>query len=142
VGDGTNLVDITYVQNAAEAHLLAADAVATKPDSVAGKAFFISQGEPVNCWQWIDEILALVDLPPVQKSMSANTAWRIGSVCEAAYRLLGLHGEPPMTRFLAAQLATSHWFDISAARRDFGYNPPVSTAEGMWRLGEWLREKR
>jgi nucleoside-diphosphate-sugar epimerase len=55
------------------------------------------------------------------------------------YRALGLKSEPPMTRFLASQLSMSHWFDISAARRDFGYAPQVSTEEGMRRLGEWLR---
>jgi nucleoside-diphosphate-sugar epimerase len=134
-------VDVTYVENAAEAHLLAADALALDPSPVAGKAYFLSQGEPVNCWQWIDEILALSSLPPVMKSMSVKAAWRIGAACEIAYRLLRLSGEPPMTRFLAAQLATSHWFDISAARRDFGYQPRISTAEGMRRLGDWLRTR-
>jgi nucleoside-diphosphate-sugar epimerase len=145
VGDGTNLVDIAYVENVADAHLLAADALelpVAEATSPGGKAYFISQGEPVNCWQWIDEILALVDLPPVAKSVSLGTASRVGAVCEAAYRVLGLKREPPMTRFLAAQLATSHWFDISAARRDLGYEPRVSTAEGMRRLGEWLRKSR
>jgi nucleoside-diphosphate-sugar epimerase len=141
VGDGTNLVDITYVENAAEVHLQAADALARDDASPSGKAYFISQGEPVNCWHWIDEILSLVDLPPVGKAISLQTARRIGRLCESAYRMLGLKGEPPMTRFLAAQLATSHWFDISAARRDLGYSPRVSTAEGMRRLGEWLRKK-
>jgi nucleoside-diphosphate-sugar epimerase len=145
VGDGTNLVDITNVENAADAHLLAADAlIAKRPpaeaDSPAGKAYFISQGEPVNCWQWIDEILALVNLSPVRKTMSLKTASRIGAACETAYRLMRLKREPPMTRFLAGQLATSHWFDISAARRDLGYKPRVSTDEGMQRLGEWLRQ--
>lgn len=140
VGDGTNLVDVTYVENAAEAHLQAADALAGEAASAAGKAYFISQGNPVNCWQWMDEILALVKLPPVEKSVSFKSAWRAGAVCEAVYRLLRLSGEPPMTRFLAAQLATSHWFDISAARRDLGYAPRVSTAEGMRRLGKWLRK--
>jgi nucleoside-diphosphate-sugar epimerase len=140
VGDGTNLVDITYVENAAEAHLLAADALANVDSPVAGKAYFISQGESVNCWQWIDDVLALVDLPPVHKTLSLKTASRIGAVCEVAYRMLRLSGEPPLTRFLAAQLGTSHWFDISAARRDLGYEPRVSTAEGMQRLGEWLRK--
>jgi nucleoside-diphosphate-sugar epimerase len=160
VGDGTNLVDVTYVENAAAAHLQAADALAgdaavlgrpavaqsagsgdprTTP-AAAGKAYFISQGEPVNCWQWIDEILHLVNLPPVRKSVSLAAAHRVGAACEHVYRLLGLSSEPPMTRFLAAQLSTSHWFDISAARRDFGYTPSVSTAEGMRRLGEWLRQ--
>ncbi|MCI0331810.1 MAG: NAD-dependent epimerase/dehydratase family protein [Planctomycetes bacterium] len=141
VGDGTNLVDITYVENAADAHLRAADALATAASPVAGRAYFVSQGEPVNCWRWIDEILALVELPAVSKSVSLETALRVGAVCEAVYRLLGLTSEPPMTRFLAAQLAISHWFDMSAARRDFGYQPRVSTAQGMRRLGEWLRRE-
>ena len=140
VGDGTNLIDVTYVENAAEAHLLAADALAGEAASAAGKAYFISQGEPVNCWQWIDKILALVDLPPVKHMMRLKAAWRIGAVCETIYRLLQLTSEPPMTRFLAAQLAASHWFDISAARRDLAYQPRVSTAEGMRRLGEWLSQ--
>lgn len=142
VGDGTNLVDITYVENAAEAHLLAADALNGQTSPPAGKAYFISQGEPVNCWNWIDEVLALANLPPVRKSISAKLAWRAGAACEAAWRLLRLNSEPPMTRFLAAQLATSHWFDISAAWRDFGYLPRVSTAEGMSRLGKGLRHQR
>lgn len=147
VGDGANLVDITYVENAAVAHVQAADALAketaegtaAEAASPGGKAYFISQGEPVNCWRWIDEILALADIPRVRKSISATAAGRIGSVCETVYRLLRLHSEPPMTRFLAAQLSTSHWFDISAAKRDFGYEPKVSTSEGMQRLATWLR---
>ncbi|MEQ8789089.1 MAG: NAD-dependent epimerase/dehydratase family protein [Pirellulaceae bacterium] len=139
VGDGTNLVDMIYVENAAEAHLLAADAL-TEGSPVCGRAYFLSQGEPVNCWQWIDEILALVDLPPIRKSISLRAAWGLGATLEGVYRLLRRRGEPPMTRFLAAQLATSHYFDIGRAREDFGYEPRVSTVEGMERLGAWLRE--
>jgi 2-alkyl-3-oxoalkanoate reductase len=144
VGDGTNLVDIAYVENAAEAHLRAADALAKEGTAaeaaspVAGKAYFISQGEPVNCWEWIDQVLALVNLPPVQKALSQNAGARIGRAFEIGYGLLGFASEPPMTRFLASQLSTSHWFDISAARRDFGYEPRVTTTDGMQRLGEWL----
>jgi nucleoside-diphosphate-sugar epimerase len=93
----------------------------------------------VNCWEWINQILALVNLAPIDKTISARNAWRLGRAFEAAYGLLDLESDPPMTRFLAAQLSTSHWFDISAARRDFGYAPRVSIAEGMQRLGEWLR---
>ncbi|MEX0678113.1 MAG: NAD-dependent epimerase/dehydratase family protein [Pirellulales bacterium] len=138
VGDGSNRVDMVYVDNAARAHLQAADAL--KPDwAVAGSAYFISQGEPVNCWEWIDEILALAGLPPVRRAVSLATAWRLGALFETVYRLLRAGGEPPMTRFLAAQLGTSHYFDISKARRDFGYQPLVSKAEGMRRLGEALQ---
>jgi nucleoside-diphosphate-sugar epimerase len=139
VGDGTNLVDVTHVENAAAAHLRAADALAGETSAAAGKAYFISQGEPVNCWKWIDEILALAGLPPLRKSMSRKTACRLGAGLESMYGLLGLSSEPPMTRFLAAQLSTSHWFDIGAARRDFDYEPGISTAEGMRRLHDWLR---
>lgn len=135
VGDGSNRVDMVYVENAARAHLQAADALGPE-SAVAGGAYFISQGEPVNCWQWIDEILALAGLPPVRRAVSLTTAWRAGALCECAYRLLRIGGEPPMTRFLAAQLGTSHYFDITKSRRDFGYEPRVSMDEGMRRLGE------
>ena len=137
VGDGSNRIDMVYVENAADAHLQAADALG--PDSpVAGRAYFITQGEPVNCWDWINEILALVGLEPARKSISLGAAWRIGAVLEGVYALLRLRGEPPMTRFLASQLATSHYFDIARARADFGYQPRISTAEGMKRLAEAL----
>jgi nucleoside-diphosphate-sugar epimerase len=139
VGDGTNVVDVTYVENAAAAHLRTADALADERSKAAGKPYFISQGEPVNCWKWIDEVLALAGLPPVRKSISYAAARRVGAVCESVYRTLRLRSEPPMTRFLAAQLAKSHWFNISATRRDFGYEPIVSTAEGMRRLAAWLK---
>ncbi|BBO31394.1 NAD-dependent epimerase/dehydratase family protein [Lacipirellula parvula] len=139
VGDGKNRVDTIYVENAAVAHLQAADALLDASSPAAGKAYFLSQNEPVNCWDWIDEILALVDVPPVRKTISRRNAERAGLVLENVYRLLSLSGEPTMTRFLAAQLATSHWFDLSAARRDFGYAPAISSSEGMRRLGAWLR---
>lgn len=138
IGDGSNRVDMVYVENAASAHLQAADAL-TSNSPVAGRAYFISQGEPVNCWQWIDELLRLAGLPPVQKSCSFRTAWLLGVACETVYRLARLRGEPPMTRFLAAQLSQSHYFDISRARRDFGYEPKISIAEGMRRLAGELR---
>lgn len=138
IGDGLNLVDMVYVENAAAAHLQAADAL-TPGSAVAGRAYFISQGEPVNCWQWIDELLALAGLPPITKSISARAAWRVGAAMETIYGALRIRSEPRMTRFLAAQLSTSHYFDIGAARRDFGYAPAISTAEGMQLLGQALR---
>jgi len=134
VGDGSNLVDIIYIDNAAEAHLMAADRLSpTSP--VAGRAYFLSQGEPVNCWHWIDEILVLAGLPPLSKAISLRSARRVGAAMEWVHGLLRLQSEPPMTRFLAAQLGTSHYFDIQRARRDLAYEPSVSTDEGMRRLG-------
>lgn len=137
VGDGTNDIDIIYVENAAAGHIQAADALRSG-SPVCGRAYFISQGQPVNCWRWIAQLLAMAAAPPVTRSLSLRTAWRMGWTWEIAYRMLRLRKEPPMTRFLASQLGRSHWFDISAARRDFGYTPEISTAQGMSRLREWL----
>jgi nucleoside-diphosphate-sugar epimerase len=139
VGDGTNLIDMIYVENAAAAHLLAADALAGDAPA-AGRAYFLSHGEPVNCWDWLNEILQLAGLPPVTKSISFRAAWTAGAILEGMWKTLRRRDEPRMTRFLAAQLATSHYFDISAARRDFRYQPNVSTEEGMRRLGIWLSQ--
>jgi nucleoside-diphosphate-sugar epimerase len=140
VGDGHNEVDMIFVENAARAHLQAADAL-TPGSPVCGKPFFISQGQPVKCWRWVDELLALVSLPPIRKSIPLGLALKVGHAYEIAYGLLGIRKEPPMTRFLASQLGRSHWFDMSAARRDFGYEPTVSIAEGMRRLKTWLDGK-
>lgn len=140
VGDGTNLISMSYVENAAAAHLQAADAL--KPGSpVAGQAYFINEPEPVNLWCWIDEILALAGLPPVRRSISLPAAYRLGAACEAVYRALFLPGEPPLTRFLALQLGSSHYYSIAKARRDFGYEPRVTVSEGMRRLAEALRPR-
>jgi 2-alkyl-3-oxoalkanoate reductase len=135
VGAGRNLIDMVHVENAARAHLQAADALqAGSP--VAGRTYFISQGEPVNCWQWINELLAVAGLPPVRQSVPMSVAWAAGTACEAVYTLLRRQDEPRMTRFLAAQLGRDHYFDISRAQRDFGYEPSVSTAAGMRQLFE------
>ncbi len=137
VGDRTNLIDAVYVENAAAAHLQAADAL--EPGSVVcGQAYFITNDEPVNCWQWIDEILALAKLPPVKKGISTRGAYVAGAVMEGLWTLLRRTDEPRMTRFLALQLGTSHWFNIAAAKRDFGYEPKISMAEGMRRLAAEL----
>jgi nucleoside-diphosphate-sugar epimerase len=135
VGDGTNQIDTTYVENAADAHIQAADALS--PDlAAAGKAYFISQGEPVNCWDWINKQLALAGLPPVRRSISYAWAWKLGACFETIYRVLGRQGDPPMTRFLAAQMARSHYFSIARAKADFGYSPAISTTEGLKRMIE------
>ena len=138
VGKQPVKVDITYVDNAADAHLLAADKLA--PGSpVAGKAYFITDGEPVDLWEFLNRVLALAGLPPVTKSVSVWKARLAGRVLEFVYRVLRLSAEPAMTRFVASQLATSHWYDISAARRDLGYEPKVGLEEGLRRLADSLK---
>lgn len=138
VGSRAVAVDVTYIDNAAAAHLLAGDKLDVG-SPVAGKAYFVSNGEPVDLWGFIGRVLAEAGLPPVARTVSAWKARLAGRVLEWAYWLLRLPGEPPMTRFVAVQLSTSHWYDISAARRDLGYEPRVSVEEGLRRLGERLR---
>lgn len=139
VGDGRNEVSMSYVENAAAAHLNALDRL--KPDaSCAGKAYFINEPEPVELWPWIDELLELAGLPRLNRSISARTATRLGAVCETVYRILKLPGEPPMTRFVAAQLSQSHSYSISRARSDLGYDPQISVAEGMRRIEPELKQ--
>ena len=138
IGKRENRVDSIYIDNAAEAHLLAAQKL--QPGSpVAGKVYFISQDEPLSVWELINRILACAGVAPVRKSIPVGLAWMLGGLCERTHALLGLPGEPRMTRFVARELATAHWFNISAAKRDLGYHPRVSIDEGMKRLAASLQ---
>jgi nucleoside-diphosphate-sugar epimerase len=137
IGNRPCLVDTVYVGNAARAHLQAAERLA--PGSpVAGKAYFISNGEPLPLWEMVNRILAAGGVAPVKKSISPKAAYAIGTICEKLWGWFKLAGEPPMTRFVAKELATAHWFDISAARRDFGYQPEITVDEGLQQLQHWL----
>ncbi len=139
IGDRPNRVDSTYIDNAAEAHLLAADRL--QPGApIAGRAYFLSQGEPRPLWDLVNGILRAAHLPPVTRTVSPRTAALAGTLLEGLYRTLPLNGEPPMTRFLARELSTAHWFNIEAARRDLGYQPRVSIDEGLTRLERALNE--
>ncbi len=132
VGGGENRVAITYIDNAAAAHLQAAEVLA--PGSAnAGRAYFVSDDEPVMLWPWIDALLQGLGFDPISKSISFKNARRLGAALEGLWRLLPLSGEPPMTRFVALSLATSHWYDLSAARRDFNYRMVTEPAEGLKR---------
>jgi nucleoside-diphosphate-sugar epimerase len=139
IGRYSKLVDTVYIDNAANAHLLAADHL-TPGSPIAGKAYFISQGEPLPLWDLINRILDAAGLPPVTRSVPVSVAYALGALCEAAYSALRKQSEPPMTRFLAKELSTAHWFDIAAARRDLGYQPAVSVDEGLRRLREWFQK--
>jgi 2-alkyl-3-oxoalkanoate reductase len=133
VGAGDNLVDISHVDNVAHAHLLAAENLAGT-GTAAGRAYFISQGEPVNLWRWIGELFSRLDIAPVRGKISYPLAYGLGAMLEGAYHLAGRREEPPMTRFLAQQLAKSHYFSIARARDELGYQPLVSTEQGMERV--------
>lgn len=137
VGNGRNHVDISYIDNVADAHVQAATNLATV-GTAAGQAFFISQGEPVVLWNWINELFRRVAIQPVGRQVPFRVAYGIGGMMEWLYDILRLPGEPQMTRFLAEQLAMSHWFSIDKARNILSYSPKISIATGMDRLVEWL----
>ena len=195
VGGGQNLVDMVHVENAADAHLLAEQALLPLPSSIdianrstidtspeivapiscqsmidkslvslaaggatsgtasgaaeqavgggadqaagpaAGRAFFITNGEPINLWHWIDDLLRALDRPPLPSfRVPSGAAYALGAVCEATWAILRRADEPPMTRFIAAELAKDHWFNITAARRDLGYVPRISMTAGTAEL--------
>jgi 2-alkyl-3-oxoalkanoate reductase len=132
IGDGKNKVDIAYIDNVISAHICAAQAI--ENPEVTGKAYFISNGEPVLLWDYINKILLEAGLKPVSKSVSAGTALIVASFSELFHKMFKIKSEPRLTRFLVYELSRSHWFDIHAARRLLNYNPEISNMEGLKRL--------
>jgi nucleoside-diphosphate-sugar epimerase len=139
VGNGKNLIDTIYIDDAARAHLLAADKLDENP-KLSGNIYFISQGEPVPLWGMINNFLKAAGYPAVKRSVPKRIAWLIGAVFELIYKIFHINSEPYITRYISNILSTSHWFDISAAKRDLGYKPTVSMEEGLHRLEVWLKE--
>lgn len=133
VGDGNNRIDTTYIDNAAQAHFDAFERLAPNA-ACAGRAYFISNGEPKPVREIVNALLQASGAPQVTGTIPFGAAYAIGATCERLWPLLNLPGEPPMTTFLAEQLSTTHWYSMEPARRDFGYVPKVSIAEGLQRL--------
>jgi nucleoside-diphosphate-sugar epimerase len=142
VGTGQNKVDITHITNVVDAHLLAERTLQQPENKAGGKAYFITNGEPVVLWDWINQLLRGLGRPEITKRISLNSAYRIGGIMETLWRVLPLSGEPPMSRFVAKELATDHWFSIAAARRDLGYTPRITMAAGTAELIEHLKAYR
>ncbi|MEI6894526.1 MAG: 2-alkyl-3-oxoalkanoate reductase [Colwellia sp.] len=140
VGKQDKLVDTIYVDNAAYAHILAAIELEKSDSQCNGKAYFISNDEPITMAAMLNKILACKNLPPVSKRIPSAIAYAVGAVLECIYTLLNKQQEPIITRFVAKQLSTSHYFDISAAKNDFSYTPLISIDEGMKRLKASLAE--
>lgn len=138
IGNGDHLVDTTYIDNAVAAHISAAETMAQYP-GVTGKAYFISNGEPVLLMEFINSILKSVSLPPIRKHAPVKTALAVAGLLEFVYKGFGIKTEPPITRFLVHELSTTHWFNISAARESLGYKPKITMHEGMKRLAEYYR---
>jgi len=138
IGSGKNLIDTIYIDDAADAHILAADKLEENP-SLSGNIYFISQDEPVLAWDMVNAMLEAAGCRPVKKKVPFRVAWLAGALLEFIYTTLRLPGEPYITRFMAEAVTQSHWFDISAAKKDLGYKPKLTTAEGLKKLEKWLK---
>jgi nucleoside-diphosphate-sugar epimerase len=136
VGTGQNRVDLTFIRNAAHAHLLAADAMT--PRRVSGEAYFISDGNPVILWEWINDLLRRLDIRPVKGRVPVWMAYTAGRCFESLFWLIRRRKEPPMTRFLAKALSCSHYYNIAKARRDFAYQPIVTNEQGLQEAAEYF----
>lgn len=133
IGDGENLVDIIYVENAAIAHVQAFENL--NPGSkVCGQAYFLGQERPVKLWSFINEVLVYAKVEPVSRYLDVGLAYKLGWFLEMIFKLLGINRpEPPMTRFVALNLGKSHYFSHDKAKRDFGYEPVITIEEGLKR---------
>ncbi|HIP76781.1 MAG TPA: NAD-dependent epimerase/dehydratase family protein [Psychromonas hadalis] len=136
IGKVDKLVDTIYIDNAVYAHILAAIELSNDDSSCAGKAYFVSNEQPITMAEMLKKILACKNIQPLAKNqrVPSKLAYAVGTLLEWAYLALRKKDEPIMTRFVARQLSTSHYFDISAAKHDLGYEALVSIEEGMSRL--------
>jgi nucleoside-diphosphate-sugar epimerase len=138
VGTGLNLIDTVHVDHAAQAHVLALQRMLSGDRQAAGRAYFITDDQPVPCWEWISTILDCAGLKPPSGSISLAAAYRIGGVLETLYRWTRSAQEPPMTRFVALQLGVDHYFDISAAKQLLGYAPTLDRELKIQEMRRWL----
>ena len=141
IGDKTNKVDLTYITNAAFAHIKAAESLLNSAD-ISGKAYFISDDDPVVLWEWIDDFLEHMGISKVKKSISLKQAKLLGALFEIFYKTCLIQKEPPLTRFVSMQLGLSHFFNITAAKKDFGYHTIVDSDVALKQTIEYFAQNQ
>lgn len=137
LGDGENIVDLTYIQNVVDALLLCAES----PKNTLGKKYSISNGEPIKIWKLIERICDELGYPHPSRKVSYKTANTVASALEFIYSLIPYSPEPPLTRLSVSMMANSSTVDISAAKNELGYQPKVSIEAGVGRFLKWWKEK-
>ncbi|MCK5310528.1 MAG: NAD-dependent epimerase/dehydratase family protein [Desulfobacteraceae bacterium] len=140
IGRLDDLVDTIYIDNAADAHILAAEKLKSDA-SISGNIYFVSQDKPVSKWYIADKFLEAAGLPPIKGRVSARTAYIAGAVFEFIYSVFNIIKDPPITKFAAKEAAGSHWFDISKAKKELGYVPKVSIEQGLKQLKQWFEKE-
>lgn len=129
IGTGKNRVDVSYVSDAASAHVNALEALID--GNACGKVYFISQGQPVVLWDWLNRIFSELGIAPLKKRISLRMAYLVATILEGIWKLFSMKGDPPMTRFAAVELAKDHYFDISHAKNDLNYQPKYTMDEAI-----------
>jgi len=137
VGGGTALIDTTYIDNAASALVAALDA-AVPGAACIGRAYVIANGEPRPIRELIEGILHAAGVQVTPRNVPLRAATLAGSVVERLWPLRHPDVEPPLTRFLAEQLGTAHWFDPRPARDDLAWTPTVTIDQGLEHLTAWF----
>ena len=138
VGAGENQVDLTHIDNVCHAHACGMNAL-LESDEAGGKAYFIGQEEPVRLWPWLNQLFGKLGLPPLERRIPFPVAYFAGLFLEKAWGLAQPGGDPPMTRFVACQLAHDHWFSSQAAKNEIGYRPLRSMDDCLEKSLPWLR---
>ncbi|MGY5883611.1 NAD-dependent epimerase/dehydratase family protein [Modestobacter lacusdianchii] len=135
IGSGAALIDTTYVDNAAAALVAAVDACGP----VHGEALVVSNGEPRPVAEVLARLCAAAGVPAPRRRVPFPVAWAAGAVVDGVWAATGRRDTPPLTRFLAEQLATAHWFDQRRTREALRWTPQVPLADGFARLAEAYR---
>jgi nucleoside-diphosphate-sugar epimerase len=141
VGGGRALVDTTYIDNAVSALVAALDAVAPTA-ACSGRPYVVANGEPRMIRELVAGICAAAAVPFAPRDVPLRIGTSVGSLVERVWPLLRRTDEPPITRFLAEQLGTAHWFDPRPARDDLGWTPTVTIDDGLARLAGWYAAQR
>jgi nucleoside-diphosphate-sugar epimerase len=136
LGDGENIVDLTYIENVVDALLLCAGS----PAHTLGKKYNISNGEPVKIWKLVERICTELNLPSPKRRVSYRIANAVANMLELIYTIIPTHPEPPLTRMSVSMMANSTTLDISAAKQELVYQPKVSIDAGFERFIKWWKE--
>jgi len=134
VGREDKLSDFTYIDNLIDSLVLANQRLLDDP-TLGGRAWFVTNGEPMGFWDFVDRVLVAMNLPKIKGRIPYSIAYALAALAEHTNSLLGRDAGPEngFTRFAVRYMCTHHYFSIENARRDLGYQPAVNIDEGIRR---------
>ena len=126
IGDGNTVTNLTHVRDVVAAILLA-----LKSEKAVGNVYVVTGGKDLRIWDAITEVVTRFGFQAPSRKIPIGRAMRAAKALEWLWRTLHLPGEPPLTTYSAGILGLSQTYDITAARRDLGYEPSVSIEQGL-----------